>query len=331
MAKLVRFYETGGPEVLKIEEVPTRQPGKGEVTLRVQAIGLNRAESTFMRGDYLEPTRLPAQLGYEAAGVVIAVGADVDPGLINKRMSTMPAFSLNQYGVAGEQVIIPFHALAEYPEHLSPVEGASIWMQYMTAYGALIEFGQLTKGEFVLIAAASSSAALGAIETVKAEGGVAIATTRSRTKRDQLLALGADHVIVTDEENLVERVRTITNGAGARIVFNPIAGPLLNQLADAAAVGATIFQYGWLSGRETPFPVMQSIAKALTIRGYWLVEIMSDPERLARAKHYVFDKLIKKQFKPTIGKTFRFEQVVQAYQYLESNDQVGKIVLTVST
>jgi NADPH:quinone reductase-like Zn-dependent oxidoreductase len=330
MAKIVRFYETGGPEVLKIEEAPIRQPSKGEVMLRVQAIGLNRAESTFMRGDYLEPTRLPALLGYEGAGVVIAVGPDVDPGLINKRMSTMPAFSLNQYGVVGEEVIVPVNALAEYPEHLSPVEGTSIWMQYMTAYGALIEFGQLKKGEFVLITAGSSSAALAAIETVKAEGGVAIVTTRSRTKRDQLLTLGADHVIVTDEENLAERVRTVTNGTGVRIVFNPIAGQLLNQLAEAAAVGATIFQYGWLSGSDTPYPLMQSITKALTIRGYWLLEIVSHPERLARAKRYVFDKLQKKQFKPTISKTFPFEQVVQAYQYMESNDQIGKIVLTVS-
>jgi NADPH:quinone reductase-like Zn-dependent oxidoreductase len=177
MAKLVRFYETGGPEVLKIEEAPTRPPGKGEVTLRVQAIGLNRAESTFIRGDYLEPTQLPALLGYEAGGIVIAVGADVDPGLINKKMSTMPAFSMNQYGVLGEEVVVPVQALAEYPKHLSPIEGTSIWMQYMTAYGALIEFGQLKKGEFVIITAASSSAGLAAIETVKAEGGIAIATT----------------------------------------------------------------------------------------------------------------------------------------------------------
>jgi NADPH:quinone reductase-like Zn-dependent oxidoreductase len=167
------------------------------------------------------------------------------------------------------------------------------------------------------------------METAKAEGGIAIATTRSRAKRDQLLALGADYVVVTDEENLVDRVKEITSGAGARIVFDPIAGPMLGQLADAAAQGATIFEYGLLSQSSTPYPLAQSIIKALTIRGYWLVEILSHPERLARAKNYVFEKLNSKQFKPLVAKTFPFEQVVQAYQYMESNSHVGKIALTV--
>jgi len=101
MAKVVRFYEVGGPEVLKIEDIPSRQPTKGEVTLRVRAIGLNRAESMFMHGHYLEPTRLPATLGYEASGIVTAVGADVDSGWLDKTVSTLPAFSANQYGVLG--------------------------------------------------------------------------------------------------------------------------------------------------------------------------------------------------------------------------------------
>ncbi|MBB6146425.1 NADPH:quinone reductase-like Zn-dependent oxidoreductase [Silvibacterium bohemicum] len=329
MAKRVRFYETGGPEVLRIEEAPATGPGKGEAVLRVQAIGLNRAESMFMHGQYLEPTQLPAKLGYEAAGVVTAVGADVDKSMIGRKLSTMPAFSLNQYGVLGEEVVVPVHALAEYPDHLSPVEATSIWMQYLTAYGALIEFGKLKKGEFVIITAASSSAGLAAIETVKAEGGVAIATTRSRAKYDELLKLGADHVIVTDEENLVERVKEITSGVGARIVFDPIGGPMLDQLVEAAAQGATIFEYGALSKDRTPYPLFQSIVKGLNIRGYWLVEIMLDPERLTRAKSYVFEKLASKQFRPKVAKTFPFEQVVQAYQYLESNNQIGKVVVTV--
>jgi NADPH:quinone reductase-like Zn-dependent oxidoreductase len=199
MAKIVRFHRIGGPEVLKIEEVPSREPGKGEAKLRVQAIGLNRSESMFMHGYYLEPTQLPASLGYEAAGVVAGVGPGVDRDWLNKSVSTIPSFSLNQYGVVGNEVIVPVHALAEYPEHLDPTEATSIWMQYMTAYGALIEIGQPKKGEFVLITAASSSAGLAAIDTVKFEGAISIATTRKSDKRPGLLAYGAEHVIVTDE------------------------------------------------------------------------------------------------------------------------------------
>ena len=124
MSVLSGEVQIGGPEVLNIEEVPSRESGKGEVKLRVQAIGLNRADSMFMHGYYLEPTQLPASLGYEAAGVIAGVGPDVDPGWLNKSVSTIPAFSPNQYGVVGDEVIVPVHALAEYPEHLDPTEAS---------------------------------------------------------------------------------------------------------------------------------------------------------------------------------------------------------------
>src|SRR5499433_4361097 len=212
MAKIVRFHKLGGPEVLKIEDVPSREPSKGEVILSVQAVGLNRAESMFMHGYYLEPTQLPAMLGYEASGIVTAIGANVDSSWLNKRVSTIPAFSPNQYGVLGTEVIVPVHAVAEYPAHLTPIEATSIWMQYLTAYGALVEIGHVQQGEGVLITAASSSAGLAAIQIVKAEGALAIATTRTGAKRDALLALGADHVIVTEEEDVVARVNDLTGG-----------------------------------------------------------------------------------------------------------------------
>ncbi len=330
MAKIVRFYHVGGPEVLHIEEVPSRPPAQGEVSLRVQAMGLNRADSVFMHGVYLEPTHLPATLGYEASGIVTAIGAHVDPSWPHKNVSTMPVFSMNQYGVLGPEVIVPVHAVAEYPSHLTPIEATSIWMQYLTAYGALVEFGPVKQGECILITAASSSAGLAAIQIVKAEGATAIATTRTGAKRGQLLALGADHVIVTDEEDVVARVKDFTGGAGTRIIFDPIAGPLLDTLAEAAAPEAIIFQYGWLSLAPTPFPLVPALQKALTVRGYWLAEITTNPERFARATRYVYDRVQSGQLKPKIAKAFRFEDedVVEAYRYMESNEQIGKIVLT---
>src|SRR5215468_7632411 len=268
MPRIVQFHRLGGPEVLEIVAVPSREPASGEVTLRVHAIGLNRAESMFMHGYYLEPPHFPARLGYEASGIVTAIGPGVDPRWLHKNVSTIPSFSPNRYGVLGTEVTVPVHALAEYPSHLTAIEATSIWMQYMTAYGALVDLGQLKKGEFALITAASSSVGLAAIQTVKAEGAVSIATTRTEAKRGELLALGADHVVVTDEEDLVSRVKDITGGAGARIIFDPIAGPLLGQLAEAAAPGATIFEYGWLSKAQTPFPPVLAMQKALSIRVY---------------------------------------------------------------
>jgi NADPH:quinone reductase-like Zn-dependent oxidoreductase len=329
MPKVVRFHETGGPEVLKFEDVPLPQPGDGEVRLKVQAIGLNRAESMFYHGHYIYQPQLPAGLGYEAAGTVDAVGANVDESWIGKQVSTIPAFSLNEYSMVGETALAPVTAIAEYPANLSPAEGAAIWMQYVTAYGALIAIAKVTKGDFVVIPAASSSVGLAAIEIVKAEGGIAIATTRKSSKKEELTRLGADHVIATDEEDFVARVAEITGGRGARVTFDPVAGPFMEKLVEAAEPGGIIFAYGALSGQPTPFPLITALPKSLSIRGYTLMEITRVPEKLVLAKKYIYDRLADGRFRPKIAKTFPFAQTFDAYKYLESNAQVGKIVVTV--
>jgi NADPH:quinone reductase-like Zn-dependent oxidoreductase len=329
MPKIVRFHEVGGPEVLKFEEEPSRQPGKAEVRLRVQAVGLNRAESMWYHGQYVESPKLPGGLGYEAAGVVEVVGPEVDPAWIGKSVSTVPTFSMNAYTVLGEEAIVPLAAVAEYPPNLSPVEGTSIWMQYVTAYGALIAIAQLKAGEFVVIPAASSSVGIAAIEIAKAEGAIAIATTRTSRKREELLSLGADHVIATEEEDFVARVKEITGGKGARVIFDPVAGPFLEKLVEAAAPGGIIFEYGALSMQPTPYPLVTVLVKGLCIRGYSLMEITRDPQKQEKAKKYVYDRIVDGRFRPKVAKTFPFAQTVEAYRYLESNQQVGKIVITV--
>ncbi len=329
MPKIVRFHKLGGPEVFKIEEETSKQPGKGEVRLQVQAVGLNRAELMFVRGQYLEHPKLPAGIGYEAAGVVKAVGPDVDKKWVGKSVSTIPAFSMNDYAMLGEEVIAPAAALGEYPAKLSPVEGAAIWMQYLTAYGALIAIAHLAKGDFVVIPAASSSVGLAATQIAKAEGAISIATTRRSNKKAELLSLGADHVISTEEEDAVTRVQQITGGKGARVIFDPVAGPFLEKLAAAAATGGIIFEYGALSMQPTPFPLMTALGKGLSIRGYTLMEVTRNPEKLAAAKKYVYDRLADGRFHPKIAKTFPFAHTVEAYKYLESNAQVGKVVITI--
>lgn len=329
MPKIVRFYETGGPEVLKIEESPLVEPGEGEVRLKVEAIGLNRAEVMFRQGHYLENPVLPSRLGYEAAGVVDAIGPGTTGINIGDRVSTIPAFSIGAYGVYGESAIVPAYAVARYPENLSPLEGTAIWMQYLTAFGALIEFGHLQKDAFVLISAASSSVGLAAIQVTKSVGATAIALTRGADKKPFLLDAGADHVIVSDEQDLAERVMAITAGKGADMAFDPVAGPLLGELAAAAAPGATIFEYGALSPEPTTFPLFAALAKGLTVRGYTLFEIVKNAESLARGKQFIYSGLESGKLKPIIDRTFPLESIVEAHRYMESNQQKGKIVIEV--
>jgi NADPH:quinone reductase-like Zn-dependent oxidoreductase len=329
MPKIVRFHRLGGPENLQLEEMPSQQPGKGEVRLRVQAVGLNRAESMFYQGQYLEQPQFPSRLGYEAGGVVEAVGEGVDQGWIGQTVATIPGFSMTRYGTLGEEAVIPATALGKYPPNLTPVQAAAIWMQYLTAYGALIHVGAVKAGDFVSIPAASSSVGLAAIQIVRDAGGTSIAVTRTRAKREELLALGADHVIVSGEEDYVARVKEITGRQGVRLTFDPIAGPGVVTLAKAAARGGIIFEYGLLSGQATPFPVFEALANALSIRGYMLMEITLDPDKLKTATKYVYDRLADGRFVPKVARTFPFADVVEAYRYLESNQQIGKVVITV--
>jgi NADPH:quinone reductase-like Zn-dependent oxidoreductase len=235
---------------------------------------------------------------------------------------------MNDYATLGEEVIAPAAALGEYPAKLSPAEAAAIWMQYLTAYGALIAIARLTKGDFVVIPAASSSVGIAAIEIAKAEGAISIATTRRSNKKPDLQSLGADHVVATNEQDIVARVVEITGGKGARVIFDPVGGPFLEKLAESAAPGGIVFEYGWLSMQPTPFPLLTALTKGLSIRGYSLLEVTRNPEKLPAAKKYVYDRLADGRFHPKVAKVFPFAQTVEAYKYLESNAQVGKVVIT---
>ncbi len=328
-ARIVRFHRLGGPEVLELDEVPLPEPAAGEVRLRVKAIGLNRAETMFREGRYLVQPVLPSKLGYEASGIVEAVGPGVDSSWIGKTASVVPAFAADAYGVYGEVAIVPALAIAEYPSTLSYEEGTSIWMQYLTSYGALVMHGKIAKGDFVLITAASSSVGIASIEIAKAEGAISIATTRGSKKKAELVAAGADHVIVTGEEDLAARVKSITEGKGARVIFDPIAGKGIEALAASASFGGTIFEYGALASEPTPFPLFAAIRNSLVIRGYTLFEVVANPAVFPQAKRYVFDHLTAGDFKPRIDKTFPLAQIVEAHRYMESNQQIGKIVVTV--
>jgi NADPH:quinone reductase-like Zn-dependent oxidoreductase len=329
MARIVRFHQTGGPEVLKIEHVEPKPPGPGEVRIAVKALGLNRAESMFRSGQYLEEPIVPARLGYEAAGTVDAVGPGVTGFKVGDAVSTIPAFSQNQYGVYGDTATVPAFAVAKHPASLSWVDAAAIWMQYATAYGALVEVAGLKAGETLLIPAASSSVGIAAIQIAKMVGATPIALTRRSNKSNALRELGAAHVIATEEQDLVAEVNKLTGGDGARVVFDPVGGPTVTKLVAAMATHGMLILYGALSPEPTPLPLFETLGKYLTIRGYVLFEIVTNPKALERTKKFIVDGLATGKLKPVIAKTFPFEEIVEAHRYLESNQQIGKIVVTV--
>src|SRR6202048_220524 len=131
MSRIIKFSKAGGPEVLEFVEVQVPAPGPHEVRIKVKAIGINRAESMWRNDKYVEPVIFPAGLGYEAAGVVDAVGKDVTDFAAGDAVSTIPAFSLNQYFTYGEIILAPVHAVVNHPETLSFVEAAWLWMMLL--------------------------------------------------------------------------------------------------------------------------------------------------------------------------------------------------------
>ena len=332
-AQVVQFHTVGGH--LQLDEVPLPVPAKGEVRLRVKAIGINRVEELFWKGKYFIQPTVPSKVGVEAAGVVDAVGPDVDPSWVGKSVGTVPSFDMTVYGLAGNAAVVPVDVLAEYPARLSFEQGASIWMSYLTAYGALIQNKQFSKGDFVLLTAASSSMGLAAINLAKAEGAIVIATTRTQAKKQELLGLGADHVIVTQDEDLVAGVKEITGGIGARVVLDPIAGKGLPALAQATATGGTIIvagylgadMFGYVDGQPTPFPFIDAVGRNLNVRGYNAQGLMRDPAAVAVAKRYVYDLFAKGSVAPKIDKVFPLSHIEDAYEYLNGNGQIGKIVV----
>lgn len=329
MSKIVRFFETGGPEVLKIEGADVPLPGPGEIRIRAKALGLNRAESMWRSGKYIEEPILPARLGYEVAGIVEAIGEDVTNFTIGDAVSTIPAFSQNQYGMYGEVVLAPAFAVAKNPPFLSFEEAASVWMMFVTAYGALVDQAKLTAGETVVIPAASSSVGIAGIQVANMIGATSIALTRTAEKREQLLKVGAQHVIATEEQDLVTEILKLTNGVGARVVFDPVGGPTFAKLLAASSPGATLILYGALSDQPTALPVLEMLAKHVTIQANTIWTTTGDPIRLEKAKAFVLRGLLNGELKPVIARSFPFEDIVEAHRYLESNQQFGKLVVTI--
>ncbi|MER8040793.1 zinc-dependent alcohol dehydrogenase family protein [Streptomyces hydrogenans] len=329
MAQLVQFDRLGGPEVLTLREVEPRAPGEGEVRIRVDAIGLNRAEIMYREGAYFYQPAFPSTLGYEAAGVIEAVGEGVDAFTAGDLVAVVPSFLQSEYGTYGDHVVLPASAVVPRPANVDPVSAAAVWMAYITAYGPLAESGRVRPGDHVLITAASSSVGLAAIQVARHVGAIPIATTRGTSKKQRLLDAGAAHVIVTDHEDLPARIKEITGGEGVRLAFDPVAGPGVETIAQGIAPGGSLVVYGALDPRPTPLPHAQSFP-ALTSSTYTLFEITTDPERLARAVAFVNAGLASGSFTPVVDRTFDLADIAEAHHYMEANGQVGKIVVTVT-
>jgi NADPH:quinone reductase-like Zn-dependent oxidoreductase len=326
MAQVVVFDEIGGPEVLKIVDRPVTEPAANDVRIKVEAIGVNRADQMLRSGVYAFLPQLPgSRLGVEAAGVVDAVGDKVTTLTVGDEVLVTAVPRMDADGVYGQYVNLPADTVIHRPGDLDAVDAAALWVVYASAYGALVEKAHTRAGDHVLITAASSAVGMAAIQTANRIGAIPIATTRRADKKEALLKAGARHVIVTAEQDVAPAAHDLTDGAGVDVILDAVAGPGLPELAKAAKPGGTIVVIGWLDTR----PALLPMNWPLTIIGYSSYEHTLDKHAATRVAAFLDSGLRAGTLSPTISKVFALDDVVGAHRYLESGGQLGKVVVTV--
>ncbi|WP_409469559.1 zinc-dependent alcohol dehydrogenase family protein [Streptomyces sp. HC307] len=326
-ARAVLFHETGGPDVLSVEKVELPAPGPGEVLVAVEALALNRAEALFRSGDYFYQPTLPASRnGYEAAGRIEAVGAGVTTFAPGDPVLAAANFELSAHGVYGDRVLLPETSVVARPADVDAVTAAAVWLTYSTAYGALVERAGLRAGDQVLITGASSGVGTAALQVVRRAGAVPIATTRTEAKRRQLLDLGAEHVIVSDDEDVIKKTRRLTGGRGAEIVLDAIGGAHFAALGEAAVADGTLVSYGWLSLQTAQLPMQWP----LTVHGYNNLALTGTADGRRRAAHYIGSGLTDGTLRPVVAEVFDgLDRVRDAHRLMDSGRHTGKIVVRV--
>ncbi len=326
--RAVMFTGTGDASILRIVDVPARAPGTGEVRIRVTSAGLNRADANYRAGKYLIRTPGESRSGFEGAGIVDAVGAGT-PFAIGDRVGVLPSsFDVVTEGAAAESMTVPATVVVRTPSTVSDRDAGAIWMQYLTAWGALAEIAAVGPGDWVVVPAASSSVGIASIQLCRALGAKVIATTTSAEKITALRRFAPDAIVDTRTEPYVERVQAITGGAGARVIFDPVYGPIVNDHIKVACREGVVFVYGVLDFTPLTLNAGGMLRKQIRLQGYTLGPMLADPTRRGRAVDAVTRHLERQDFAPVIDSYFALDAIAEAHQRLESNRQIGKIVVT---
>jgi NADPH:quinone reductase-like Zn-dependent oxidoreductase len=327
----------GGVEVLKVQEAPDPRPGKGEVVVQVKAAGLNFADILARQGLYPDAPKKPCVMGYEVAGVVEAVGEDVDHELLGKAVVAMTRFR----GQA-EKVAVGANQLFEKPESLSFEQAAAISVNYLTAYALLNVMGSLRAGESVLIHNAGGGVGLAAIDIAKRIGATTYGTA-SPGKHDFLRERGLDHAIDYSNEDWSAVLKQLTNGRGVDLVIDPIGGShwkksyeALRHTGRLGMFGVSTASANGLKGKlkllkaavQMPkFHPLGLLNKNRGVFGLNLGHMWHEPEKVASWMRAILDGVSEGWIQPHVDKGFKFAEVGEAHQYMESRKNIGKVVL----
>ena len=321
----IRIYETGDPEVMRLEEVATPTPGQGEVLIKIAAAGINYADLAQRQGAYLTRTRTPMTLGFEAAGTVAALGPGVTLPAVGTRVSAFVNGAYAEYAIASAASLIPI------PEWLDFARAAAFPVQGLTAYQILHDSGRLQEGESVLVHAAAGGVGTLAIQIARLLGAAKVIGTASNTQKlDLVRSLGADVAIDYTQDDWMEQVKQATDGKGVDIVLEMVGGKVAEQSLSCLAPFGRMVVFGAASGEALRLTATQLMYKNLSVTGYWLSALMNYPERIAVSMVGLMQFIALGKLQIIVGQTFPLAEAAAAHQAIANRTTTGKVVLLVN-
>jgi NADPH2:quinone reductase len=317
--------ELTGPHGLAVEDVPAPEPGPGEVRIRVRAAGVNFADTLIIEGRYQDKPALPFVPGMEIAGRIDACGPEVAglaPG--DRVMATLA------HGGFAELAVCPASAVVPLPETIDDVSAAGFAIAYGTAYGALTWAARLGAGETLVVHGAAGGVGLATVECGRVLGARVIATARGADHLAVAREHGAAAVIDTASEDVRARIKELTDGRGADVIFDPIGGDIFQASLRSVAWEGRILLIGFASGQIPEIPANILLVKnASAIGFYWGSYRRHDPGRVRRAFEQLLSWHGEGRIRPLVFETRPLEQARQALEHLLARKSSGKIVLTV--
>jgi len=336
--RAVWIARVGGPEVLEVREAPDPAPGPGQVRVRVRAAGVNFAEVMARLGLYPDAPKIPCVVGYEAAGVVDALGEGVTSPAPGARV-----LALTRFGAHADTICIPASQALPMPEGMTFEEGAALPVVYLTAWHMLFRVASIRPGEKVLVHMAAGGVGIAALQLCRTVPGVVTFGTASAAKHDVIRAEGCDHPIDYRTGDYQEEVRRLTGGRGVDVVLDPLGGRDWKKGYRLLRPAGRLVAYGFAnlaSGERRDYLTLAW--QALGIPLYTPIGLMNDnravagvnighlwgeTEMLAGEMAALLDLYRKGAVRPRVDSTFRLEQAAEAHRRIQSRKNIGKVLL----
>lgn len=320
--RAIRLHETGGPDVLRLENQTLGDPGSGEVRVRHTAVGLNFIDTYHRSGLY--PIGLPSGLGLEAAGVIEAVGADVSELSVGDRV----AYGTGPLGAYAEARVMPAASLVRLPDAIDDQVGAAMMLQGLTVEYLIRRLFRVERGMTVLMHAAAGGVGLIACQWLNHLGATVIGTVGSEEKAALARANGCHHTILYREQDFVARVRDLTDGRGVPVVYDGVGKDVFEQSLDCLSRRGMMVTYGNASGPVPAIsPLVLNEKGSLFLTRPKLMDYVAEREELVAASERLFDVVATGAVRIPINQRYPLDQVAQAHQDLEARMTTGSTVL----